>query len=173
MLPTGPSSPPAARQWEPAEQAVRAAPAQATRRRDTSRGRSDRGGHRGSGTRPTKPNPTPPRIVRDGERPAQRCWQISWVPPPPTGEGPTVRPWDQGVMVTEMLEARQLFASLVSTTLPRSSAQARRKYVLGGVDVGTVTVTVPDWLAPDARPGTARFPVRSVSPALLTLPSER
>ena len=72
---------------------------------------------------------------------------------------------DQGATVTMAVEAVQLFVSLVSTTLLKSSAQASRKYVLGEVDVGMVTVTVPDWLAPGASAETARVPDRSLSPA--------
>jgi putative ABC transport system substrate-binding protein len=37
----------------------------------------------------------------------------------------------------------------------------------------TGPVTVPDWLAPPARPATPRLPVRSVSPAFFTPSSER
>jgi hypothetical protein len=79
----------------------------------------------------------------------------------------------QGVTVTVVLEAVQLLDSSVSTTVFGASAQASRKYVLSGVAAGMVTVTVPEWLAPAARAGTPRFPVRSVSPALFTASSER
>src|SRR5262245_36987202 len=75
--------------------------------------------------------------------------------------------------VTGVAEAVQLFVSLISTTLLWSSAQASRKYVLSGVEVGIVTTTVPDWLAPGARAATARLPDRSLSPASLVLLSDR
>ena len=46
--------------------------------------------------------------------------------------------------------------------------------MLSGVAVGMVTVTVPGLLvAPAARPGTARLPVSSVSPAFFVTSSDR
>ncbi len=58
-----------------------------------------------------------------GERNAHRCLgplPLTW------GEG-RARTSDQGVMVTMVLEALQLFASSVSTTVFPLSAQASRK----------------------------------------------
>ena len=67
----------------------------------------------------------------------------------------------------------QLLPSLLSSSVFRSSAQARRKYVLSAVAAGIVRVTVPELLAPIARPGTDRVAVSIVSPASLPPSSER
>src|SRR5262249_17404370 len=87
------------------------------------------------------------------------------------------RRWSEGsrhgVTITVLADALQLLLSSVSTTVRPPSAHARRKYVFGTAEIGIVSVTVPVWLAPAARPGTERLPVNSVSPALFTASSER
>ena len=72
-----------------------------------------------------------------------------------------------------VLEGVQLLVSLVSITTFVLSAQASKKYALGAVAAGMVTVTVPEWLAPAVRPGTVRLPVSIVSLVLFTGSSER
>src|SRR5688500_10683388 len=62
-------------------------------------------------------------------------------------------------------EAEQLFDSLISMTFgARLSAHARRKYVPGVVSLGIVTVTLPLEILPGSSAGTARVPVRRLSP---------
>src|SRR5262245_45867 len=69
--------------------------------------------------------------------------------------------------------ARQLLVSLSSLTLRKSSAHARRVYVASDVVEGMVTVAEPDWLVPAARLGTAREPLRRMSPEERALPDAR
>ena len=45
--------------------------------------------------------------------------------------------------------------------------------LFSGVAGGIVSVTVPEWLAPAASPGTPRLPLSSMSPAFFTASSER
>src|SRR5262245_951389 len=79
-----------------------------------------------------------------------------------------------GVMFTRVAEGRQLFASTLSITTARSSAQARRKYRPSGVADGIVTVIgAPGDETPAPRLATERTPTRSVSPAPFSPSVER
>ncbi|SRR6266849_4236297 len=79
----------------------------------------------------------------------------------------------QRVTVTWLAEAVQLLTSLLSDTTLKSSEQATKKNVPDCTLAGTVTVTVPVDVAPDARPGTARLPFRRISLVLFCVLTDR
>ena len=75
--------------------------------------------------------------------------------------------------VTWLAEALQLLPSLLSDTTLKSSEQARRKNVPDCTLAGTVTVTVPVDVAPEARLGTDRLQFRRISLLLFCVSTER
>jgi hypothetical protein len=75
--------------------------------------------------------------------------------------------------LTSVVDARQLFVSLLSVTLSRSSAHATRKYTPRAVDVGTVTSTDPFRETPGDKFSTVRLPVRRIAELSLAPSTER
>src|SRR5687767_13286670 len=111
------------------------------------------------------PAPAPDAGERISVAAAGRRWIAPAAVTGTAGQGPTA---------TVPADARQLFLSLLSATTGATlSAQASKKYVPGAVLVGIVTVTVPVDVSPGSNAGTARLPVRRLSPVLRSSSNDR